>query len=46
MHNLGREGGEDYVSEFGFAVTTYCGSIKQNNQWEKEWVVRQEFFNA
>lgn len=30
--------GMDYVSEFGFHITTCCGYIPQNNKWKSDWV--------
>ena len=27
----------DYVQEFGFDVTTCCGSIPMNNEWHPDW---------
>ncbi|XP_054153338.1 ketosamine-3-kinase-like [Oppia nitens] len=35
---IGKNKDLDYISQFGFHVTTYCGSIAQNNDWEEDWI--------
>jgi len=38
-HNIDRAGQADYVSKFGFHVSTCCGSIPQANTWTDDWPV-------
>ena len=39
LHNGTKKGTGEYVDRFGFDVPTYCGSVKQGNQWDDDWVV-------
>ena len=41
LYNQTTAGGDDYVDRFGYDIPTYCGSIKQGNKWDKDWVVRE-----
>ncbi len=35
----GAETGVEYVSQFGFPMTTCCGYLPLNNEWVDDWVV-------